>query len=98
MKRLIVALCTLLVGIIALLGEPERLNAASPPPPCPNGDTFIFCLNQCPTGSLEEKCLNMIDWPPNCRVEQPFCYDISPPYWCEPSKFAQLWCPYKSTY
>lgn len=98
MRRLAVALCALLLSMTVALGLPERLDAAALPPPCPDGDTFIFCLSTCDVGNLEDACLSLAGHPPNCRVEQPFCYDISPPYWCEPYNYSQLWCPYRSTY
>lgn len=98
MRRLAVALCALLLSMTVALGLPERLDAAAPPPPCPNGDTFIFCLSTCPLGDLEQACLSLAGRPPNCRVEQPFCFTISYPYNCGPEGSAQLWCPYQSTY
>ncbi len=95
MRRLAVALCALLLSITAALGVPETLDAAVPPP-CPAGDTFIFCLSFCPGGSLENACLSMLDYPPNCRVEQPFCFS---PVGCDGyGNDTQLWCPYQSTY
>lgn len=93
MRRLAVALCALLLSVTVAVGMPGRLDAAVPPP-CPSGDTFIFCLASCPVGSLEHACLILAGHPPNCRVEQPFCFDITPPYWCEPYIYTQLWCPY----
>lgn len=97
MRRLVVALCAVLLSVTAALGTPERLDAAAPPPPCPNGDTFIFCVSTCPLGSLEDACLSLAGHPPNCRVEEPFCYDLGS-LLCDGYNSTQLWCPYRSTY
>lgn len=90
MKRLTVSLIALLVSITALLGRPGSL-AASPPPPCPAYDTFIFCEGSCP-GNVSNYCLAQLGYPANCRVEQPFCFDMDP-YGC-PDWQIQIWCPY----
>lgn len=101
MRRLFAALCALFLSVAAVLEGPARLDAASPPPPCPSGDTFIFCISECPTGNLEQACLSLAGRPPNCRVEQPFCFDIGS-YTCDglpwpDGNHNQLWCPYWST-
>ena len=105
MKRLAVSLCALLVSLTVAVAKPELANAA-PPPPCPGGDTYIFCIQLCPEGSpsLEQMCLAEIGNPPNCRVEQPFCYDMGTT--CDGQwdyehqgwlNTRQLWCPYQGT-
>jgi hypothetical protein len=98
MKRLFVALCALCLSIIVAFGDPGLANAASPPPPCPNGETFIICVYECPIyWEMEESCLGYAGNPPNCRVENPFCQDLG--NWdCDGfENHHQLWCPFRST-
>ena len=95
MRRLTVALCALLLSMRAALGMPEPLDAATPPP-CPAGDTFIFCLATCPAFPADW-CLAFVGYPYNCRVEQPFCFTISQGG-CGPEGSTQLWCPYTWVY
>lgn len=99
MKRLTVSLCALLLSVSAALGSPGRLDAA-PPPPCPNGDTFIFCDYYCPY-TVSTYCLAQLGYPANCRVEQPFCFDVGYPPgcqgWDQTLYHYETWCPYLST-
>jgi len=97
MRRLAISLCALLLSIGVALGKPGSLAAAAPPPPCPVGDTFIFCDWFCPEDN-SEYCLNQVGRPPNCRVEQPFCFDVGFPPGCDAwdrsDLHYQIWCPY----
>lgn len=101
-RRLFVSLFALLLSVFVALGGASQLDAASPPPPCPSGDTFIFCVWECPVmGTLEDACLALAYHPPNCRVVQPFCFDIAS-YTCDGGPYPggrhiQLWCPFEST-
>jgi hypothetical protein len=97
MRRRAISLCALLLSITASLGRPGQLGAA-PPPPCPSYDTFVFCeRDYCPL-NLSNYCLAQVGFPANCRVEQPFCYDVGfPPGclgWDQEEYHYEITCPY----
>ncbi len=94
MRRLAVALCALFLSVGVALGNPELSQAAVPPPPCPSGSTFIWCIHECPVTPLEDVCLFLAYNPPNCRVVAPFCFDSG--LSCDGGyNDVWLWCPYE---
>lgn len=81
MRRLIVSFSALLLSVTVAFGSPGNRGAAQPPP-CPSYDTFVFCERfRCPI-DVSDYCLEQVGFPANCRVEQPFCYDVGYPPGC----------------
>lgn len=107
MRRLVIACCAFLLSIGVEVTTPS-VGAATPPPPCPDGETFQFCEDACPA-FLASFCLNAINAPPGCTVANTWCQSyrdqgldcygnvVDPDEWPLPIiKNAAIWCTYQS--
>jgi hypothetical protein len=90
MKRLAVALLTLVTCIGITLGNPSRLGAMHPP--CPDQMTFYICVDSCPVW-LDQFCFNLAGRPDNCVVVSDDCMDT---WACGDPASPQVTCTYSS--
>jgi hypothetical protein len=79
MKRVAISAIALATSVLVSVANPGAADAFPPPPPCPDGVTFSFCIDHCPD-LLYSECLSQAGHPVGCVTIDSVC-DSS--FWCD---------------